>query len=85
MKGKIALVTGILTIVCGVLCWLIPNGIGIFLPAASVLWFIGAITGNIAWGKDRQIEGKRGFITSMVGWVIALGAYLYHYSYLANV
>jgi hypothetical protein len=79
MKGKIALGAGILTIVTGILCWLVPDALPTFLPLTIILWFIGTIIGNIAWSKEKQINGKRGFTISMVGWGIAVAAFFYQF------
>ncbi len=83
MRGVVAVVAGALSIVSGILFWIMPE-IRYFIPAAILFWFIGAVSGNIAWSSkesstDQRSLGKLGFILAMIGFGVTAIAFFRYY------
>lgn len=83
MRGMVAVVAGALSIISGILVWMIPN-IRYFIPVALLFWFIGAVSGNIVWSSkesstDQRSLGKLGFILAMIGFGVTAIAFLRYY------
>lgn len=83
MRGAVAVVAGALSIVSGILVWIMPH-IRYFIPASLLFWFIGAISGNIVWSSkesspDQRSLGKLGFILAMIGFGVTAIAFLRYY------
>ena len=81
MKGYIALVAGGLSVITGILCWVLAEGYRIMVPLTVVLAFIGSVMGNLSWSHDQQVKGKYGFIAAMIGFGLVVVAFLLNYMY----